>query len=157
MSYAAGGLFAAGWFVFVDAAVQHATERIEPPLEPAYAVPGALATISLLMVCAAPYKAFGDSMGSLVTPSHASCARLWLFTAFLLGFVSMAAASMIAGAMRYGQESRFAYRGRVGGGSDYEQVHLWLGSSTMVQTIVIFSATLMWLATRLQVLDEQAL
>jgi len=109
------------------------------------------------MVCATPYRAFNDSMGSLVRPSQLSCARLWLFIAFLTGFVSMAAAAVIAGSVRYGTESRFSYRGRDGGGAHYESTHQWLGTSTIVQSAIIFFASMTWMATRLQALDSQAL
>ena len=67
----------------------------------------------------------------------------------------MAAAAIISGSVRYGTESRFSYRGRDGGGAHYESTHQWLGTSTIVQSVIIFFAALTWMATRLQVAEQQ--
>jgi len=147
-AYGAGGLFAFGWFIFIDACTVHSVERLLPPIELAHVVPGLISTFALLMTCSTPFTAFSnDSMLS----SNVSCARVWLFSAFVTSFASMIMSVAISESMAYGSESRFAYAGIDGtGGSGGESKHRWVGTATLMQTVCIFSASLLWISTRLQ-------
>lgn len=150
LAYVSGGTFAAGWFVFVDAWVVHEARGLMPPVEAAHFVPGIVATISMLMVCCAPFRAFTEDAGSLARPTVLSCARLWLFSSFLMSFASVGVSVVVAQSMAYGSESRFAYEGVRGGGSGGEPQHRWVGTAILLQTVVIFFASMLWMALRMQ-------
>ena len=144
-AYSAGGLFAFGWFIFIDACTVHSVARLLPAIELAHVVPGLISTFALLMTCATPFRAFSDES---MRASNASCARVWLFSAFVTSFASMIMAVAVSESMAYGSESRFAYAGIDGGGSGGETTHRWVGTATFMQTVCIFSASLLWITTR---------
>jgi hypothetical protein len=145
LPYVSGGFFALGWFIFIDACVLHGAAHIEPPVELAHAIPGILATFSMLMVCAAPFRAFGDGFAR---SSSMSCARLWLFSGFIASFASMGSAAIIAQSMAHGIDSRFSYIGSKAGHG--EASHRWVGAAAVLQTLTIFGASMLWMTSRLQ-------
>ena len=146
-----GGLFAAGWFIFIDALVIHSHLRITPSIGFAHYVPGFVATVGLFMIVVTPYRSL-DPENSFMSGSAAGCARFWLFTAFTTSFVSMIIAVMIAQSMQYGTESRFSYTGVEGGGggSGGESSHTWVGAASALQSMAIFASATCWMMAQIQ-------
>jgi len=93
LSYAAGILFAIGWWIWIDAT---AWTNKQPGLEPvlgAHYVPGIVGTIALFMINAVSwndinYNMFGDSVSTK--------AKVWLFFSFLIAFGALIASIWIA-------------------------------------------------------------
>jgi len=96
--YASGGLFAAAWWVFVDAVAWHRAHGMAPAVDAAWALPGLTCTLAGLMAAMTPMDALGTESWHAFSdrPARASVARCWLFGSFIVSFAGLAAAATLA-------------------------------------------------------------
>jgi hypothetical protein len=91
--YIAGGVFAFGWWLWIDANVY--AVHINDPVKVSglYYIPAIAATIGLIMI---NLVSWNDLNGSVFGEESTAKARLWLLFSFLIEFGAIAAAIWIA-------------------------------------------------------------
>ena len=164
LSFVAGSLLAAGYFVFGDALLLHTMHDVEPPVTAAHWVPALLAMIAFGMLLLAPVGALVADGGFGGDAGH--CTRLWVFCSFTLFFMALIAAVFMLEAMR-GSTSAYSYiasarleaalvnSSSTSSNSTYDDVagewyHLYVGYAVIAETALIFASAATCLLARMQ-------
>ena len=169
LPYVSGALFAAAWWVYIDALLYHAARGCAPAPDAAWYMPGLLATFAGFMAALTPLDALDtnswQSFASSATPGgRASCARCWLFCSFLLSFAALILAILISVGISRADTvgppaSPPTFPGLVplhtagapavaGWDLARPQFSAWPGHAMLVQAAGILAATVLWMYGR---------
>jgi len=99
LAYFAGGLFAIGWWLWIDATVYsncncpngHTPDSVR--VEWYHYVPGVISTVALIMI---NLPSWGDINGSMFNEGSSTKARVWLLISFIIAFAAIIASLWLA-------------------------------------------------------------
>lgn len=167
LALASGGALAAGLFVFADALLLHSLADVEPMITFVYWLPGLVALFASGMVACARLDVLVDAF-AVHAHSGATCARLWLFLAFMLFFGALAGAIALASSMPEGTRTAYSYiatnafvAATNGSWASYEyddergrRLHAYVGYALVAETLLVLVSSMLCLATRLRRLEN---
>ena len=144
----AGGLFAVGWFLLIDAMVMQASRNLKPSMGARHVLPGLVATIGFVMIVCTPRTAFADG---LYGATHNSCAQTWLFIAFIviMSSLSMAGWMSVSTFLQVSPQSSVPNVVAERGNSE------WPGVALILQALAIISAAMLVVNVRMMALASE--